>query len=203
MYRDHPLTRTVLDTIEHGQLGTVTLIRGAFTFLLKGRDPDIRTDPALGGGSLWDVGCYPVSYACLVRNAEPLEVFGCQVADANGIDRSFSGIMRFDGGVLAQFDSGFRSAYRSEMEIVGSDGVLRIDRPFKAGPESRLVLVRGDAEVSLPFPTDPPYAGEISDFTASALDGVPHPLPLSESRRTARVLTALYASAAANTPIAL
>lgn len=203
MYRHHPLTRTVLETIGGGQLGAIRSIRGAFTFLLKGRSPDIRMDPALGGGSLWDVGCYPVSYACLVTNAQPLEVFGCQTADANGVDLSFSGIMRFNEGVLAQFDSGFQSTYRSDMEIVGSDAALRIERPFKAGPESRLMLVRDDEYVPLPFSADPSYAGELADFTASALDGSPHPLPLSESRRTARVLTALYASAASNAPVAV
>jgi hypothetical protein len=38
----------------------------------------------------------------------------------------------------------------------------------------------------------------VEDFHAAVLDGTPHPLSLSESRRTARVLTALYASAASN-----
>jgi predicted dehydrogenase len=203
MYRHHPLTRAVLGAIDSGQLGAIRLIRGAFSFLLQGREPDIRTDPALGGGSLWDVGCYPASYACLIRNAPPVEVFGCQVTNANGVDLSFSGIMRFDGGVLAQFDSGFQSTFRSDMEIVGSDGALRVERPFKAGPDSRLVLVRDDERISLPFTPDPPYSGELADFTAAVLDGAPHPLPLSESRRTARVLTALYASAAANAPVRL
>jgi predicted dehydrogenase len=76
--------------------------------------------------------------------------------------------------------------------------VLRIDAPFKAGAESRLRLVRGKEESLLPFTADPPYLGEVEDFHAAVLDGTPHPLSLSESRRTARVLTALYASAASN-----
>jgi predicted dehydrogenase len=89
------------------------------------------------------------------------------------------------------------------MEIAGTDGALRIERPFKAGPDSRLILLRGDERTALPFTADPSYAGELADFTAAALDGAPHPLPLSESRRTARVLTALYASAASNAPVRL
>ncbi len=195
MYRHHPLTRAVLDVVESGQLGTIRLITGAFTFLLTGRSPDIRTDPALGGGSLWDVGCYPASYACLIQNAAPHDVFACQVTNANGVDLTFSAIMRFDGGVLAQFDSGFQSMYRSEMQIVGTEAVLRVEQPFKAGPQSRLLLVRGDDQSTLPFAADSPYSGELADFTAAALDGAAHPLPLSESRRTVRVIRALYASA--------
>jgi len=203
MYRHHPLTHAVLDVVRSGELGTIRLIRGAFTFLLAGRNPDIRTDRGLGGGSLWDVGCYPASYACLLEDAEPVEVFGCQVADASGVDMTFAGIMRFGSGVLASFDSGFQSTFRAEMEVVGSDGLLRIDRPFKAGPESRLMLIRGTEESTLSFPPAPPYAGELADFTGAVLDRTPHPLPLRESRRTARVLAALYASAAASHPVRL
>ena len=37
---------------------------------------DVRLDAALGGGSLWDVGCYAVGIARLVAGAEPVEAFG-------------------------------------------------------------------------------------------------------------------------------
>ena len=201
MYRHHPLTRAVIDVVNSGQLGPVRLIKGAFTFQLAGREPDIRSDPALGGGSLWDVGCYPASYACLIEQDEPREVMGWQATDANGVDLTFTGMMRFGSGVLAQFDCGFQSTFRSEMEVVGADAVLRVEGPFKAGPGSRLRLVRGNDEDLLPFTGDPPYAGELDDFAAAVLDGAPHPLPLTESRRTARVLTALYTSARTNRPV--
>jgi xylose dehydrogenase (NAD/NADP) len=62
-------------------------------------------DPALGGGSLWDVGCYPVSFAQALAGGDPLEVFGWQVLGDTGVDLTFAGQMRFGGGVLAQFDS--------------------------------------------------------------------------------------------------
>jgi D-xylose 1-dehydrogenase (NADP+, D-xylono-1,5-lactone-forming) len=201
MYRHHPLTRAVLDIVRSGRLGQIRLIKGAFTFMLVGRSPDIRTDPLLGGGSLWDVGCYPASYSCLIEDAQPREVMGWQVADRNGIDLTFAAMMRFGSGAIAQFDSGFQSPYRSEMEIVGADAELRVEVPFKVGPDSRLRLVRGDEESLVPFAADPPYLGEVEDFHAAVLDGVPHPLSLSESRRTAGVLTALYASASSNRPV--
>ena len=203
MYRHHPLTRAVLDAVRSGSLGPVRLIRGAFTFTLVGRSPDIRTDPSLGGGSLWDVGCYPASYACLLERAAPVEVMGWQCTAENGVDLTFAGMMRFGSGVIAQFDSGFQSPYRSEMEIVGADAVLRVALPFKAGPDSRLQLQRGTEAAALPFSPDPPYLGEVEDFHAAALDGTPHPLPLDESRRTARVLAALYQSASAGQPVRL
>lgn len=203
MYRHHPLTRAVLEAVRSGMLGPTRLVRGAFTFMLGGRSPDIRIDPSLGGGSLWDVGCYPASYSCLIEGAAPVEVTGWQVAAESGIDLTFAAMMRFESGVIAQFDSGFQSPYRSEMEIVGQDAVLRVELPFKAGPDSRLRLLRGNDETLLPFSPDPPYLGEVEDFHAAVLDGTPHPLPLSESRRTAVVLTGLYESASSARPVRL
>ena len=74
--------------------GPIRGFKGAFTFPLT-REDDVRLDPALGGGSLWDVGCYPVSYACLLAGAAPVEVFGWQQLSPSGIDLEFAGMMRF------------------------------------------------------------------------------------------------------------
>jgi predicted dehydrogenase len=197
MYRHHPITDAALAAVRGGKIGTLQLIKGAFTFQLAGREPDIRLDPALGGGSLWDVGCYPVSYSCLFAGAAPTAVLGWQQTTRDGIDLSFAGMMRFPGGVVAQFDSGFQTMFRAEMEIVGSEGVLRVERPFKTMPESRLLLTRGDETTALAFRRDPPYVGEIEDFAATVLDGVPQRVPLAESRRTVHTICALYAAARA------
>ena len=77
MYRHHPLTHAAEAVVRSGRLGAIRGFKGAFTFPLT-REGDVRLDPALGGGSLWDVGCYPVSYACLLAGAAPLDVFGWQ-----------------------------------------------------------------------------------------------------------------------------
>jgi hypothetical protein len=68
MYRHHPLTAAAQAFAAGGRLGAINSYRGAFTFLLT-REGDVRLDPAMGGGSLWDVGCYPVSYANLIAGA--------------------------------------------------------------------------------------------------------------------------------------
>ena len=83
MYRHHPQTLKVKEIVENGTLGKLQLIRGAFTFTLT-REGDYRSDPAMGGGSIWDVGCYPISYARTLVGAEPLEVFGWQVEGPSG-----------------------------------------------------------------------------------------------------------------------
>ena len=200
MYRHHPLTGAAVEAVAAGRLGRVTLIKGAFTFPLT-REGDVRLDPALGGGSLWDVGCYPVSYACLLAGAAPIEVVGWQRVSETGIDMEFAGMMRFASGAVAQFDAGFAGPFRAEMEVIGTDGTLRIHRPFRTDERSALVLMVGDQTSDLPFPAQAPFAGEIADMEAAVLDGRPQRMDLRESRRTVETLSALYDSARSDLPI--
>ncbi len=65
MYRHHPQTLKVQQLVKSGSLGTLKLIRASFGFFLD-RAEDIRIQPEMGGGSIWDVGCYPISYARIV-----------------------------------------------------------------------------------------------------------------------------------------
>jgi xylose dehydrogenase (NAD/NADP) len=198
MYRHHPLTHAVEAIVRSGRLGAIHLFKGAFTFPLT-REGDVRLDPALGGGSLWDVGCYPVSYSCLLARAAPVDVFGWQRTSPSGVDLEFAGMMRFADGSVAQFDSGFAGPLRAEMEVVGADATLRIHRPFRTDEMSPLLLTTGDDTETLSFDPAPPFAGEIADMESAALDGRPQRIPLSESRRTVQTIRALYASASDDT----
>ena len=202
MYRHHPLTLAAEDVVRSGRLGAVRGFKGAFTFPLT-REGDVRLDASLGGGSVWDVGCYPVSYSCLLAGAAPVEVFGWQQPAVPGVDLEFAGMMRFADGSVAQFDSGFSGPSRSEMEVVGREAVLRIARPFRTDAYSRLLLIRGDDTETLAFDPEPPFAGEIADMEAVALHGRAPRIPLSESRRTVQTIRSLYDSARAGRPVHL
>ena len=202
MYRHHPLTLAAQAVVRSGRLGDVRGYKGAFTFPLT-REGDVRFESSLGGGSVWDVGCYPISYACFLADAAPVDVFGWQQPSAPSVDLEFGGMLRFGDGSVAQFDSGFLGPSRSEMEVVGRDAVLRIVRPFRTDVHSRLLLTRGDDTERLPFDPEPPFAGEIADMEAVALDGRPPRIPLSESRRTVQTIRSLYDSARAGRPVHL
>ena len=202
MYRHHAQTLKVRELIESGAVGAVRLVRGAFTFSIANEN-DVRLIPALGGGSLWDVGCYPVSYARVVLGEEPTEAFGWQIKGASGVDETFVGQLRFASGALAQFDCGFRAPYRTEVEIVGSEGTLRVPRPFKPGLRERLVLTRGDQAELIDIAGDALYAGEIEDMADQILLGKPPRVSLSDSRGNCAAILALLRSAREGRPVRL
>ncbi len=60
MYRHEPLTARVMALVNDGAIGDVRAVVSGFTFALDA-SRNIRLDTGLGGGSLWDVGCYPVT----------------------------------------------------------------------------------------------------------------------------------------------
>ena len=123
MYRYHPQTEKVLEIVNSGQLGEIRLIRGAFSFKLD-RPDDFRWKPQHGGGSIWDIGCYPVSYTRMLTGEPPEEVFGWQNPTESGVDGTFIGQMRFSGGILAQFASSFQALFHTQIEIQGTEGNL-------------------------------------------------------------------------------
>lgn len=85
MYRHHPQTLKARELVASGAIGRLQLVRGSFTFNMN-TDVNIRLNPEMGGGSIWDVGCYPISYARHIIGTEPLEVFGWQLTGSSGID---------------------------------------------------------------------------------------------------------------------
>lgn len=194
MYKHHPQTAQVLDLVKQGAIGEVKLIKGAFTFNLT-RTSDVRLVPEQGGGSIWDVGCYPISYARLVAQAEPIEVFGWQVTGSTGVDEVFSGQMKFANGLLAQFDCGFRSPFRASLEIVGATGSIELASPFKPDGSTKFVINRGDKIENFQSANQPLYLGEIEDMENAAIDHQPQRISLEWSRGNVAVITALLESA--------
>jgi predicted dehydrogenase len=202
MYRHHPQTLKVQELVRSGSLGTLKLVRGSFSFFLS-HEGDVRLDPAMGGGSIWDVGCYPISYARTVIGANPLEVFGWQVTGPTGIDETFIGQMRFDRDVHAQFDCSFVIPFHCLMEIVGSEGRLNIPNPFKPNENEKIYLTRGDKTETIKVKGQELYIGEVEDMADAILLGKQPRISLEDSRANVGVIYALLESARTGKPVKL
>jgi D-xylose 1-dehydrogenase (NADP+, D-xylono-1,5-lactone-forming) len=131
MYRHHPQTKRLAALVEEGAIGQLRLIRAAFSFSLELLG-DVRMRPELDGGALMDVGCYCVSAARLL-GGEPESATAAQVLGSTGVDVRFAGTLAFADDVVGHFDCAFDLPYRAELEVVGSDGVLRVSDPFVLG----------------------------------------------------------------------
>ena len=200
MYRHHPQTLRVREIVARGQLGEVRLLRGSFSFPLT-RPGDVRLDPALHGGALWDVGCYPLSFARTALGEEPLEVMGWRRLGPTGVDLTFAGQLRFPSGALGQLDCSFEMPFRTGMEIVGTEATLTVTQPFKPGPEATLRLRRGEAVEELKVPSAELYRGEIEDMADAVLHAKHPRVSLADSRANVAALVALHRSALEGRPV--
>ena len=203
MYRHEPVIPRVLELLREDAVGRVMTIASGFTFALD-RPNDVRLEPSLGGGSLWDIGCYAVSVARLAAGAEPLEAFGWAAWGPTGIDESFTGLLRFPGGVTATLHSSFKSRYRTWLEVGGKEGVLSVSEPFKPSSQVDIVVTRADESRVIRVEGPPMlYVRQIEDFIAAVFDGRAPQVSLEESRGNAAAIAALYASARAGKPVTI
>ena len=209
MYLHHPQTLKVKEIIGTGQLGELRLINSWFNFYLPPENSvNIRLNPNLAGGSLWDVGVYPNSLVIVMAHAgPPVEVWASQAKGETGVEVSFAGQLKFSNGVVAQISSGFRTPFRQAAYIVGSEGILEINEPWKPGAEGKKATVRwtklDDSEELIVTPAISPYLTEVVAMEACLLDGAAPLIPLSLSRDFLRTLLALYESAETGRPVTL
>jgi xylose dehydrogenase (NAD/NADP) len=196
MYRHHPQTKIVGDWVHSGRLGEISLVSGVFNFKIKEHD-DVRLVPVYGGGCLWDVGVYPLSFAQYIYGGPPSAVFGMQWTGDTGVDETFAGQMSYPGDRFAQIACSFRTEFHINMEIIGAEGRLSLSRPFSAMDDDRRLMFypnRGKVR-EIRVPKQELYIGEVEDMHAAILDQTPSYLTLQETRNHIRTVLALYASA--------
>jgi D-xylose 1-dehydrogenase (NADP+, D-xylono-1,5-lactone-forming) len=200
MYRHHPLTLKVKEMIDQGEIGNITLVKGTFTFQIQS-ETDIRLNPELGGGCLWDIGCYPISYTRFLLSQEPVEVFGWQSLGRSGVDETFVGQLRFPNSVYAQFDSSFRCTYRTSMEIIGSQATIQIPNPYKPGLSEKIYIIRDRHQEIIEIEGEELYLGEVEDLSQAILTKKSPRISIQESRGNIATISALLSSAQLGKPI--
>ena len=203
MYRHHPQTLRVKDMINNGAVGKLQILRGSFMFKI-GNEEDVRLNASLGGGSIWDIGCYPISYTRLIVGEEPVEVFGYGMfGAASKVDEIFAGQMRFANGVFAQFDCGFRSPFRVRMEMIGDKGNLTVLSPFTPRLNEKIILFNGEKEEVFTTPGEDLYLGEVENMADAILNGAPIRMSLADSRNNVLLIQKFLESARSGKPIAV
>jgi len=141
----HEQMDRVRDALAGGQIGEVREIASRFHFVLD--DPqDIRLSAELGGGSLYDVGCYPIRLARLLLDAEPDldRTIADAVWTASGVDAELWGALAFPGDRRLVFSCGFVAADDTLTRVFGTEGEIRMTNPFHPGAGDTFAIVRGD-----------------------------------------------------------
>lgn len=198
MYRYTPRTLKVIDVLKSGVLGQIRQVNSFFRFTI-GR-PSIKLQPELGGGCLYDVGCYPVNFVGLVADTlaggapgaggMPIKMSADCVMES-GVDVNFSALLRYESGMMATIEAGFSSHKRIYSEIIGTEGTLEVPDTF-IGDGAPLMLIVGEERKEIPLPTCDRYQLEIEDFADAVMNGGTPKFSLVETVRNAEVLDGLW-----------
>src|SRR5256714_15560577 len=203
MYRFHPQTIWALEQVDAGRIGTVKLIRSSFSFNIGSRLHDIRLQAALAGGSLMDVGCYPVNLCRAVYEYAPLAVGARVYTPADGeVERYAGAVLDFGNGRFGPIDSSLELPTRQIAEIIGETGTITIPLPFTPGHiETMVILTLEGQTIHQRFAPVDQFRLEVEHFAACIRFGHQLHLSLEESIENLATTEAIYQSAGYPWPI--
>jgi predicted dehydrogenase len=139
--------------IAEGAIGELRMVEASFGF--RG-GPDVTSRilaPELGGGSLLDVGVYPISLASMVFGGPPQEITGMADVGKTGVDEQAAMILRYPNGALAILACAVRTNTLHNAVIMGTDGMIVLEAPFWCG--TVVTLDRpGEAPIRLELPLE-------------------------------------------------
>jgi predicted dehydrogenase len=204
MVRGHPQWRRARDLVREGRIGELRAIQGFFSYHLT--DPaNVRNMADIGGGGLYDIGCYPIVTSRFLFEADPTRVVGLIERDpALKIDRLASAILDYPKG-QASFVCSTQLVPYQRMQIFGTKGRIAVEIPFNAPPDKpcRIFVDDGSGlgDVSQKvesFPVCDQYAIQGDLFSEAIRGGKPVAFPLDDAVKNMRVIDALFRSARNN-----
>jgi predicted dehydrogenase len=123
--------------IKYGRIGQVKLITANFSYHAP-YDPDHRIfSKETQGGSLYDVGIYPIDFAMGIVGDHPQSVTGSVQLAPNGVDEAAAFSMKFSGGALANLACGFNVRAMEEAYIYGTQGRIILNNCY--GPQTAIL----------------------------------------------------------------
>jgi len=126
--------------LHEGIIGDVQMINCSFGFRPP-YDPQERLfNPALGGGTLLDIGIYPIQLAFMVYGEKPQELISSAYLGETGVDERTSMIFRYSGGRFATLTTSFTNQMSNDAYIYGSKGYIHLQAPFWHTPNLSLYV---------------------------------------------------------------
>ena len=132
MVRFHPQWLRARELVREGRIGTLRAVQMFFGY--NNLDPaNVRNKADIGGGGLYDIGCYAIVAGRFFLAAEPVR--GVALVDrdpAFGTDRLTSALVDFGDGRRLDFTVSTQIAPHQRLQLCGSKGRIEIHIPVNA-----------------------------------------------------------------------
>ena len=195
MYRFHPQWQRAQRLVLEGKIGELRTVQTFFSYFNDDAH-NIRNVAEVGGGAMLDIGCYAVSVARFIFNAEPQRVFGIVEYDPRlKTDRLASGILDFGRGTSTFTCSTQLTPYQ-RVNIFGTEGRIEIEIPFNAPPDRpcKLWYQHEDAIEEILLDTCNQYTLQGDMFAQAVLNDTPVPTPIADAVANMQAIEAVFRS---------
>jgi len=201
MVRTHPQWLATRELVRSGRIGELRCVQSSFSYF--NADPaNVRNLADIGGGGIYDIGCYPITTSRFLFEQEPRRVLALVERDPKfGTDRLATALLDFPRG-QALFVCSTQLVPYQRTQIFGTRGRIEIEVPYNAlrdrpcrvfVDDGRDVL--GSGIETLSFDTVDQYQVEAEAFARAILEGKPAPVPLEDSVSNMAVIDAVFRSA--------
>lgn len=198
MYRFHPQWQQARRLVLEGKIGELRTIQTFFSYF-NADAYNIRNIAEVGGGTMLDIGCYAVSVARFIFNAEPQRVFGIVEYDPQlKTDRLASSILDFGRGT-STFTCSTQLVPYQRVNIFGTEGRIEIEIPFNAPPHRpcKMWYQHGDAIEEILLDVCNQYTLQGDMFAQAVLNDTPVPTPIADAVANMQVIEAVFRSSKA------
>jgi predicted dehydrogenase len=201
MVRFHPHWLRARELVRLGQIGTLRAVQAFFSYFNS--DPrNIRNMADIGGGALYDIGCYPIVTGRFLFEAEPTRAIALVDRDPSfGTDRLTSALVDFGSGRRLDFTVSTQSVPYQRVQICGTKGRIEVQIPFNAPQGARTLLFLDDGSAldglsvrteTLPESDQYQLQGEV--FSRAVRGEIELPYGVEDAVRNMRVIDALFRS---------
>ncbi len=195
MYRHHPQWQRARQIVADGGIGELRTIQTAFAYF-NDDGQNIRNIAEIGGGGLMDIGCYAISLARFIFDAEPDRVVGIvEYDEAFGTDRLSSAMLDFGRGTSTFTCSTQLTPYQ-RVNIFGTSGRVEIEIPFNAPPDRpcRMWHETEGETLEIEFPVCDQYAIQGELMSQAILEDTAVPTPITDAVANMKVIEAVIQS---------
>jgi predicted dehydrogenase len=201
MVRFHPQWQRARELVRGGELGDLRTVQAFFSYNNVDAD-NIRNRLEVGGGALYDIGCYAIVAGRFLFESEPQRVVS--LIDRDPVfktDRTVSALVDFGGGKRLEFTVSTQSTPFQRVHVVGTKRRLEIEIPFNAVPGEAMRIFIDDGKViggraaqMETLPACDQYGLQGDAFSRVVRSEIALPYGVEDAVCNMRVIDALFAS---------
>lgn len=146
-----PIYSVIRGWLDEKAIGDISLMVSTFGFNAPKDKDDRWQNPELAGGTLLDMGIYPIAVSQWVMGAPPKSFVAMGHLSETGVDELTTVLLKYENGVISQFHSSFLSNHVNDFLIYGSKGYIRIHPNFWGSTQASLIVNDQELTVSRPL----------------------------------------------------